>query len=172
MALSLLLRRYFTPAVGMWTLVVGGRDAPAWSSSLGGQFRVPSPSNVIAARFGHAMAMDYAANRFYVVAGVTTLTGGYIADVMSYDIATNTSTFMAGQAAQSVAPYYPATGKGTGSLATSNAAVALPVALVDTSGSLYWGQSCLTEDQHTTFQEPSHLLTTYFLTLPCVTAVS
>jgi hypothetical protein len=128
----------------MWTLVVGGRDAPAWSSSLGGQFRVPSSSNVIAARFGHAMAMDLAANRFYAVAGASASGGIYAADVMSYDIATNTSTFMAGQAAQSVAAYYPATGKGTGSLTTSNAAVALPVALVDTSGSLYWGQCCAT----------------------------
>jgi hypothetical protein len=64
-----LFRWYFRPSLNQWCQVIS--SAPASQSinnvqALFGQFRVPSPGNVIVTRAGAAMAVDSANQKIYI----------------------------------------------------------------------------------------------------------
>jgi hypothetical protein len=61
--------RYYTIFSNLWALVFGDRNDVPFSYAVFGQFRVPSPSNIIPSRAGASVVSDWKNNRLYIGGG-------------------------------------------------------------------------------------------------------
>jgi hypothetical protein len=139
---------FFTPSIAQWTLVSGGPTGVAWSAFQYGQFRVPSSKSSVPSRHSHSMSIDVNAGRIYITGGSTDVAQSFLlSDQWSYDIASNTSTWIGGSASTTASSAYPpSTGIAYARLIAYGRNALGGASWVDVSGGLWWGMGFTQQD--------------------------
>jgi hypothetical protein len=94
---------FFTPSLNLWALVSGSPTVTS-GNMLSAQFRVPSPSNQMTIRMSHAMVIDTANNRIFVMGGSVAV---YFAEWMMFDISTGWWSLIGGSTNSATSGNYP-----------------------------------------------------------------